>query len=344
VRIITKKIWLAPSALLIFNSIFFASFACSAPLEKYKETRDMWDTFISITVYSSTDTLAQEAIDAAFDRMVAIGDITSSWDDDSQTSKLNRDGFLDNPSDELLELVTKSIEYSELTEESFDVTVQPLLNLWSYKPNTETQFWDLDETIQQAAIAEALGMVGSDKIQITDTRISFTTDGMEITLGGITKGYAADEALKVIAQVGIKHALVDAGRDISTHGAQPSGEPWLIDLVNPDDTSESLARFNIIDKAIATSGNYERYFDPDKQAGHILDPKTGFSSSGSISVTIIADTGFQADALATGVFVMGSNAGMELVESLDGVEAFIVDSDRVIHRSSGIGEYLVEDS
>jgi thiamine biosynthesis lipoprotein len=344
VRIITKKISFLPLALLISISIFFASFACNAPLGKYRETHAMWDTLISVTVYSATDALAQEAIDAAFDRMEAIGDITSSWDDDSQTSKLNRDGSLDNPSDELLELVTKSIEYSELTEGSFDITVQPLLNLWTYNPNAETQFWDLDETAQLAAIAEASDMVGHDKIQTTTTRISFTTDGMKITLGGITKGYAADEALKVIDQMGIKHALVDAGRDIRTLGAQPGGELWTVDLVNPDDDSESLAKFNIKDKAIATSGNYERYFDPDKQAGHILDPNTGYSASGCISVTILADTGLQADALATGVFVMGPVAGMALVESLDDVEAFIVDSDREIHRSSGIDEYLVEDS
>jgi len=343
VRITIKKISLVTIALLTLFSIFFASFACSTPLEKYEETREMWTTFITVTVYASDGDLAQEAIDAAFDQMIAIGDITSSYDEDSETSHLNRDGYLNNPSDEMLELVTQSIEYSELTEGSFDITVQSLLDLWTFKPDAEEQFWELDETTQLAAIDEASDLVGSAKIIIAEDEINFQVDGMKITLGGITKGYAADEALKVISQMGIKHALVDAGRDIGTLSSQPAGELWPISLVNPDDASESLAKFNIDNKAIATSGNYERYFDPDKQAGHILDPNTGYSADVSISVTIIADTGLQADALATGVFVMGPNAGMELVESLDNVEAFIVDSDRVIHRSSGIDEYLVED-
>jgi thiamine biosynthesis lipoprotein len=112
--------------------------------------------------------------------------------------------------------------------------------------------------------------------------------------------------------------------------------------VNPDDTSQSLATFNFSDKSIATSGNYERYFDPEKEAHHIINPKTGYSATESISVTIIAESGTQADALATGVFVMGPVAGMNLVESLDGVESLIVDTGRTIHRSSGLSQYTSE--
>jgi thiamine biosynthesis lipoprotein len=142
--------------------------------------------------------------------------------------------------------------------------------------------------------------------------------------------------------MGIKHALVNVGGDMITLDSKPDGKPWSVALVNPDDTSQSLATFNFSDKSIATSGNYERYFDPEKEAHHIINPKTGYSAAESISVTIIAESGTQADALATGVFVMGPVAGMNLVESLDGVESLIVDTGRTIHRSSGLSQYTSE--
>jgi len=165
---------------------------------------------------------------------------------------------------------------------------------------------------------------------------------MEITLGGIAKGYAVDEALEVLEGMDIKHALVNAGGDMATLGSKPEGEPWNVALVNPEDTSQSLATFTFWDKAIATSGNYERYFDPEKEAHHIINPKTGYSAKECISVTIIAENCMQADALATGVFVMGPDDGIKLVESLDDVECLIVDADRIIHRSSGLNKYLSE--
>jgi thiamine biosynthesis lipoprotein len=118
---------------------------------------------------------------------------------------------------------------------------------------------------------------------------------------------------------------------------------WNVSLVNPDDTSQSLANFRFADQAVATSGNYERYFDPAKEVHHIVNPKTGYSASECISVTIIAENCTQADTLATSVFVMGTENGLSLVESLNDVEALIVDSDRVIYQSSGLSDYLLED-
>jgi thiamine biosynthesis lipoprotein len=199
----------------------------------------------------------------------------------------------------------------------------------------------LEEAIQAERISETSQLVGSDKIVIEEGRIYFKEEGMKITLGGIAKGYAVDEALKVAKDMGIRYALVDAGGDIGTLGSKPRGEQWSIALVNPDDTSQSLATFRIHDKSVATSGNYLRYFDLEQKAHHILNPKTGYSADDCISVTIIAEDCVQADALATGVFVMGPEDGMRLVESLDDVKCFIVGADRTIYRSSGLSEYLV---
>jgi thiamine biosynthesis lipoprotein len=140
----------------------------------------------------------------------------------------------------------------------------------------------------------------------------------------------------------IKHALVAAGGNIGALGTKTNGEPWKIALVNPDNTNDSLATFQFSGMSISTSGNYERYFSPDKKVNHIMNPRTGFSVADVISVTIICESGTQADALSTSVFVMGVKEGMKLVESLNNVECLIVDFDRKLHVSSGIDKYLVQ--
>jgi len=306
----------------------------------FEETRSLMDTYIRVAVYSDEET-AVMAINAAFDRIEEVVNAASRFDETAEVYQLNQDGYMEVPSPELLELIEMSVDYYELTGGAFDITCVPLLDLWSYDPSAEKQFWELDAATRQVAIDEAMNTVGSDKIMVAEDRISFQEEGMKITLDGIAKGFAVDEALKVIKGMGIRYALVDAGGDIATLGSKPRGELWSIDLVNPDDTSQSLATFRIHDKSVATSGNYERYFDPEKKAGHIMDPRTGSSASECISVTIIADNCTFADALATGIFVMGPEDGMARIELLD-AECLIVDADRVIHQSSGLSEYLSE--
>jgi len=291
-------------------------------------------TYVRIVVYSDEDT-ANAAIAAAFARIEEISAIASRFDPDSETSLLNENGSISSPSSEMLDLIRKSIEYYEMSNGYFDITCLPLLSLWSSKVEG-ISFFLLNSTTQQPHIDTTLELVGADKITVTDSEISFQIPNMKITLDGIAKGYAVDEALKVIKAMGIKHALVDAGGDIGTLGSKPNGNPWMISLVNPKILSQSLAHFPIQNSAIATSGNYLRYFDPDARVGHILNPITGYSATGCQSVTILAANCTKADILATAVFAMGAENGMALVESLSGVEALIVDSEGTVHRSSGL--------
>jgi thiamine biosynthesis lipoprotein len=295
------------------------------------------DTFVTITVFDTDDKSAADAITAAFNRIEEIESRASVFDETAEAFRLNRDGYLDNPSIDLLKLIMMSSDYFSLTDGYFDITVQPLMELWD-----EGELWKESPEVQQARIDKTMRLVGCDNIYIKNNIIHFELESMKITLGGIAKGYAADEALHVLAGKGIEHALVNLGGDMSALGCKPDGEPWQIALVNPDDTSQSLATFYFSDKSITTSGNYIRYFDPEKKAGHILNPRTGYSSNECISVTIIANDGSLADALATAVFVMGPAAGLELVESLDDVECLIVDANQVIHQSSGLDDYLSE--
>jgi len=337
-----KKSYQVIAGLLLLLIVLLLSVTCAGELPtRFEETRSLMDTYVQVIIYADEE-IAEEVISAAFTRMEEIERIATTWDSEGEAFKLNQDGYLDTPSDELLELINLSLHYSELTDRNFDITCQPLLDLWTYKPDADKQFWELDESTQKAEINKASRLVGPDQIIIEDNTIRFKEEGAKITLGGVAKGYAVDEALEVIEDMGVKYALVDAGGDIGTLGSKPEEELWNVALVNPDDTSQSLANFKFSDKAVTTSGNYERYFDPEKEAGHIMNPKTGFSANECISVTIIAENCMYADALATGVFVMGAEDGLELVELLDDVECFIVDADRVIHQSSGLSEYLDE--
>ncbi len=305
--------------------------------EKYEESRTMMNTFFKVTVYSDNKNFASQAINAAYTRMAEIEKVASIFDPNAEAYRLNQQGFIDNPSLDLVRLIRQSIEAGRVTNGAFDITVQPLLDLWG---NMDLKLWEKPIEVQQAMVNEKMPLIGSDKIEITQDRIALKEPGMKITLGGITKGYAVDEAVKVLKDMGVRSALVAAGGEIGSLGTKPNGEPWMISLVNPDNTTESLATFKFAQKSVSTSGNYERYFSPDKKVSHIMNPKTGFSASDCISVTIIAANNTETDTLATSVFVLGPDEGMRLVESLDDVECFIVDANRKIHISSGMDKYL----
>ena len=332
-----KPYWIIAGVLVLFALAFGATSCLGPPLRKFEATRSTMDTFVTITVYSLDEATAEEVIGAAFTRMEEIEKEASIFDEESEAFQLNRDGYLEAPSDDLLKLITMSLDFSQMTDGYFDITVQPLLELW------QAGLWEESEAVQQSQINETLRLVGLDKIDIKDDTIYFTMGGVKITLGSIAKGYAVDEALEVIKDMGIEHALVNAGGDMGTLGSKPKGEPWLIALVNPDDTSQSLANFSLSGKAIATSGNYERYFDPEKKAHHIINPKTGYSAEECISVTVIAGSATRADALATSVFVMGPEDGIALIESLADAECLMVGADRItMYASSGLSVYLGE--
>jgi thiamine biosynthesis lipoprotein len=302
-------------------------------IERIEETRELMGTYVSMTVFSDEQT-GTEAIDAAFDRMEKIVDIASIYDEDSEASMLNKKGYLDNPSPEFLELINASVYYYNISGGCFDITVQPLLDLWS------GGLWQESEEVQAEKISEVLDLVGSDMIEVAGGRIEFMTEGMSITLNAIAKGYAVDKAIKVLEDHGISQALVNAGGDLYAMGTKTGGEQWVVQLEDPDDTENIITTFTVEDKAVTTSGGYHRYYDLEKEVHHITDPRTGYSASSCKSVTIIADSCIEADALATSVYVMGPDDGMELVESLENVEALIIDADRKISKSSGLLEYI----
>jgi thiamine biosynthesis lipoprotein len=322
--------------LMIFLSLAaILSSSCGLGLERFEDTRDKMGTYVNIVIYAH-DSAYQKIIEGSYLKIDELSKIASNYDPESSISILNKNGFIENAPKELLEIINLSKSYNETTFKAFDITVEPVLKLWA------GGLWEKSEEIQKQKIGETLALVGSDMIMVDGTSISYEKKGMEATLGGIAKGYIVDRMIDFIKSNGIKNALVNAGGDIATLGSKPTGEKWIVSLENPDNLEEKIVSFAISGEAVATSGNYFRYFDSKKEVHHIIDPRTGYSANLCISATIIAPNATVADILATSVFVLGPVEGMKLVEKLDGVEALIIDNDRNIFRSSGLDKYIIE--
>ena len=328
---------------LIVGAFIVEQYLFTPALQSFQEGRELMDTWVSITVYAANDEVADEAIDAAFSRMEEVVAIASIHDPLAEAALLNSNGRLPDPSPELIEILVAAKRFFEISHGTFDITIQPLLELWQYDPSADVQFWDLEPAAQGVAISEAQGLLGVDRITWTGSPdpVVRLEPGMKITLGGIAKGYIVDQGLDRLRNMGIRHALIDAGGDIAVMGGKPGSAKWEIALRNPEDETESVAVFEISDGAIATSGNYYRYFDPSAEVGHVMDPRTGFSAFESSSATVVATTCMEADALATAVFILGLVEGLILVNDLEAVEAMVLghDDPTQVARSEHLDRY-----
>jgi FAD:protein FMN transferase len=299
-----------------------------APLYKTTKSTTMMGTKIDITILNLDYDDAGTAIQAAFDEIKRIEDMMSNTLPESLVYELNDKGIVKDVPDEFFKMIRNSFKYGELSEGSFDITVQPILDLYTYT------FGEEGRPPTDEEIKETKKLVNYNLITIRIRDIEFKKTGMSITLGGIAKGYAIDKAVEVLEEQGIKNALVNAGGDMRALGDK-NGKPWSIALQNPRDKEDYITIIELNGNAVATSGDYERYYDDEKKFHHIVDPRTGKSATDTISVTIIAKTAEEADALATSVFVMGQYAGIELIENTEDVEGLIITADKDIVKSSG---------
>ncbi|MDI6902211.1 MAG: FAD:protein FMN transferase [Methanocellales archaeon] len=287
-----------------------------------ESTHSIMGTSVMMAVIHSDVENAKKAMDLAFDEMYKINDLMSVYKENSEVGVLNRNGFYEGASADTIHVIERANHHSELSDGAFSIAVLPILELWKKGIPAE------------AEIEETLELLDHENIVIEDGNIRFKKDGMGITLGGIAKGYAVDKAIEVLKQNGIEHAIVSAGGDIRTIGDKADGVPWRVALRNPEDKKECITTIELCDKAIATSGNYERYLN-EETTPHIINPRTGYPAQSLSSVTIIAENAMDADALSTAVFVLGAEEGMDLVERV-GAEALIITNDGKILRSSGL--------
>jgi thiamine biosynthesis lipoprotein len=228
---------------------------------------------------------------------------------------LNRDGRLENPHPWLVEVLEAGRQLSEKTEGAFDLSVQPLWTLYAKAKKT-----GVPPEPQQ--IERARRLVDWRRIDIAADRISLAP-GMQLTANGIAQGFATDRAAAALRAQGIEHALVNAG-EIGTLGGRGPDAPWKVGIQHPREPEAFISLARLEGRSLATSGDYATPLDAHRRLHHIFDPRTGLSPQEFSSVSIAAPTSMQADALSTAIFVLGLERGMEILESLPGVDAFFV--------------------
>ena len=308
--------------------LFFINTACGNSLERATSTRLAMGTTVAIIILHEPDIDDEKIMNDAFDEIKRLSNIMSHYREDSEVSRLNREGILENADPQLLEVVERALEYNKLTKGTFDITILPVIELFRdrFKEN---------KIPRDKEIKEVLELVGSDKLEVSGRSIKLKKKGMKITLDGLAKGYIVDMASKVLLENGIKNYLINAGGDIKTAGLREDGKPWKVAIQDPAKKNDHLDVIELTDSSVATSGNYENYFDAEKIFHHIANPKTGFSPVLNSSASIIAPTAIEADALATSLMVMTPDYGIPFINSLAGREVLIITREGKLIKSSG---------
>ncbi len=299
----------------------------------WRDTQAIMGTDIRVEVMHEDKRVACSAIADVMVEMRRIDQLMSPFIPSSQLSKLNQNGFKQpvKVSKELFDVIQESIRVSEMTLGAFDITYA-----------SAGRFYDFREDIRpnDAVLARALAAIDYRYISLDprNQTIRFSHEGVYIDLGGIAKGYAVDQGIKILVQNGIMQAMVGAGGDSRIIGTR-DGEPWVIGIRNPRDAAQMVAVLPLMDVSVSTSGDYERYFEENGiRYHHILDPKTGDSVRQVQSVTIVGTNAMQTDALSTSVFVLGVNQGLALINTLSNIDAIIVDGSGQMHVSDSLLE------
>ena len=288
-----------------------------------------------ISVIADDSLFANNCIDAGITEIQRIEKLLTTFSDNSATNYINAHAGI-NPvktEREVLELILRSKKISEITQGSFDI---------SYGSVDKT-LWNFDTTITSlpdaATAKKSVRLINYRNIILNEKAgtVFLKEKGMRIGFGGIGKGYAADRAKQIVQQMGIKSGIVNAAGDLTAWGYQQNGSTWTIGIANPDAAEHPFSALNITDKAVATSGNYEKFVMIDgKKYSHTINPKTGLPVTGIKSVTIIAPSAELADALATPVMVMGLQPGLHLINQLPGINCIIVTDDNKLFTSANL--------
>ena len=287
-----------------------------------------------ITVVANDSTEANNYIDTAVAEITRIEKLISSWDTHSQTSEINRNAGIKpvKVDTELFQLIERAIGISKLTDGAFDISYASMDNIWQF---------DGSMTAMPSAkeISSSVSKVGFKNIILdkTNSTVYLKLEGMKIGFGAIGKGYAADKTKELLISKGVPAGIINASGDMNTWGRQPNGGEWKVAITNPLDKNKAFALLPITDGAVVTSGNYEKYVNFNgKRYTHIIDPRSGYPSSGIVSVTVFAPKAELADALATSVFVMGKEAGLDRIDQLPKIECIIIDDKGNITKSKHI--------
>ena len=305
--------------LILLGLLMFVALPAGA--EWYSRAEAIMGTEVRVELWHEEAASARSAIGAVMDEMHRIDALMSPYKPDSELSRINREAA-QKPvviSQEMFDLITRSLEFSKLSGGAFDITFSSVGYLYDYREHIKPS---------DAEIAKALPGVNYRHLQLDRKRrtIHFARSGVRIDLGGIAKGYAVDNCIALLKKRGITNAIVTAGGDSRLLGDR-RGRPWNVGIRDPRRSDDVVTVLPLVDVAISTSGDYERYFEEDGvRHHHIINPKTGKSASGVRSVTVIGPDGVTTEGLTKSVFVRGPEEGMRLIESLPKVDAIIIDA------------------
>ncbi len=300
----------------------------------YKKTTKLMGCRFEITVVAENQESGDRYIQLAIEEISRIEKMISSWDEDSETSKINRNAGIApvKVSRELINLIQRSLKISKLTDGAFDITYASMDKIWRFD-GSMTAVPSVDEVKHSIRNVDYKNII----INTEEQTVYLKNRGMRIGFGALGKGYAADRAKALLQKQGVVAGIINASGDLNTWGTQPDGKDWVVAIVNPLNKSKVFSWMPVQNSAVVTSGNYENYVKFNGEIySHIINPKTGYPSKGILSVTIFTANAEIADALATSVFVMGVDAGLNMVNQLKGVECIVVDENSKVIESDNI--------
>lgn len=298
-------------------------------LRRYSETRKLLGTLVTITLIDTDESRAASTVGDTFAEIERLSGLLSRHDPESELSRLNSAGRLMGASRELVSVLKRAEHYAELTGGAFDVTVGPLVDLYS------AHFARYQSPPDATAVAEAQQLVGYRLLTLKGSDVTLAKPGMGITLDGIAKGYVVDQAVALLKARGMARVLVEAGGDLALRGMREDDNPWRVGIHHPRALTGHYQVLEQSSGAVATSGDYEAAFTADFRYHHIIDPRTGSSPTGLSSVTVLAGDAASADALSTATLVLGMTEGLNLLERLAGVEALLIDKQMTSRATSG---------
>ncbi|MDR4504643.1 MAG: FAD:protein FMN transferase [Candidatus Scalindua sp.] len=293
-------------------------------------------TVFDISAYVSSKSEAEKVFNEVFDEVNRLDNLMSNYKTESDLSEINRKAVSEPVAcdDELAYIIEQSIQYGDISNGAFDITIGPLMKKWGFfKEQGKIPDKDELDSVLRSVSYKNIHIEENSKKSLfrgsnIEKVISFKNPHTQVDLGGIGKGYAVDSAMKLLRNNGIRSALINFAGNVYACGSPPGRKSWIIGLQHPRNSKDIIGSFEITDKAVSTSGDYEKFFTINGQRySHIIDPRTGRPVKGIASVTIIADNATKADALSTGVFVLGLEEGMKLIEKLPDVEGIIVYED-----------------
>lgn len=296
-------------------------------------------TAIRVQVWHDDEAAGRAAIEAVMEEMHRIDRLMSTYKEDSEISLVNRTAAAGpvTVTPEIFTLVGRALKFSVVTNGAFDITYASVGYMYDYREGVKPD----DE-----ARHKALEAVDYRNVLLDDEArsVRFAKEGVRIDLGGVAKGYAVERGALLLRERGVTHGIVTAGGDSRIVGDR-RGRPWTVGIRDPRDDHGLVARLPLIDEAISTSGDYERFFESEGvRYHHILKPGTGLSPAEVRSVTVIGPDATMTDALSTGTFVLGLRDGLALIDSLEAFEAVVIDADGQMHFSSGLSEPAQSDS